>query len=124
MDGIAEPSLTSMDTNDIYFTDFATLTSTDSHTFPINDAVKRIDYIMGRNSSSLLISALRENGGVRLIGGTPHELKEYDPAVASETKKTDLDIQMKERMKLGVFENAAVTWPSDHFGLVLDIDCQ
>ena len=112
-------SISSKKKKSIHFTDLATLTFSDSDTFPINNAVKRIDYIMARNSSSLHVIASLENG-VRLIGGIPHELKQYN----SDEKKMDATAseRIKERMKLGVFENAAVTWPSDHFGLVVDVD--
>ena len=56
-----------------------------------------------------------------MIGGTPHELKQYDTVGEAEIGEAGIDSQMKERMKLGVFESAAVTWPSDHFGLIIDV---
>jgi hypothetical protein len=90
---------------------------TTQNTFPVNDPVKRIDFILVQSAS--LIS-----GHLDVIRNIPHELlpeqlgelrSSSDPLVDEKLK------QLFQRKLLGVFEPDALLWASDHFGLLATI---
>ena len=74
------------------------------YTFPVNNPDKRIDYILGLNSSSTHVRAI---GDVELIGIQPYEV------VFDGIGRHGEDGTLEERKLLGVFEPKSVLWPSD-----------
>jgi endonuclease/exonuclease/phosphatase family metal-dependent hydrolase len=95
---------------------------TTQNTFPVNDPVKRIDFILVQSAS--LIS-----GHLDVIGNIPYELLpeqlgdlriSSDP-LGDNIVDENLIKQLLQRKLLGVFEPDALLWASDHFGLLATI---
>lgn len=98
------------------FIDIATETNSSVNTFPVNDPVKKIDFIMRRDPLSENPNLfIRPANAVELIGTRPANAERSSGEQGSDT------MTLEEQMKLGVFEAKAAIWPSDHFGLVVDL---
>jgi hypothetical protein len=77
----------------------------------VNDPVKRIDFLLKRDSVSKK-SCLRPTSSLRLLGTDPADLASSDLSVQ----------ELNERRRLGVFEAKSLLWASDHFGLLINVN--
>ena len=102
-------------------------------TFPTCNPVKRIDFLLIRNSSSFASSGERETGGLQIETKTEaHVLAHWE--IGTHSPKTHRfigptpipqeqgDEQEEERNEdLGMLDETSPLWASDHFGVVTDI---
>lgn len=100
----------------IKFFDFSTKKE---NTFPVNDAVKRIDFLLGKNMSDSKLIPI--NRSVEIIGIHAYEMLYHEDNVEEELDNIQKEL-LNVRSKVGVFERNALLWASDHFGIICELN--